>query len=306
MADHELLPTRSILSLTSRLSALAPVAGAAVTLGTLGAVHMAVAVLIGVLATFIAFAGLLSISDWQADVQSRREWARLGLTPVHLSSAVELARESDLDARYLAPSSNEALQQVFRVYRVAAQTTCSAPAPERSAGLPSAHPVPDQANDASASSKADAPERAASNAVGTRATIAKTVWWKGRSRAKVMAARVRLVANGDTWPAPIPPRVDKAADIIVLSDRQREQTRPLPVASVVSNGAESTAQPTCRGPPRSRARRSAVPPDPVVCDNFGPRLPVGRAELDMLETYLERELRELLGYTKQAGDSEKA
>jgi len=26
----------------------------------------------------------------------------------------------------------------------------------------------------------------------------------------------------------------------------------------------------------------------------------------VLETYLERELRELLGYTKQAGDSEKA
>jgi hypothetical protein len=53
-------------------------------------------------------------------------------------------------------------------------------------------------------------------------------------------------------------------------------------------------------------RRSAAPPDPIVCDNFGPRPPIGRAELDVIETYLERELRELLGYTKRAGDREKA
>jgi len=98
MAEHELPPMRGILSLTNRLSALAPVAGAAVTLGTLGAVHMAAAVLIGVLATFIAFAGLLSISDWQADVQSRQEWARLGLTPVHLSSGGVSTRERSRSA----------------------------------------------------------------------------------------------------------------------------------------------------------------------------------------------------------------
>lgn len=309
MVEHELPPMRGILSLTNRLSALAPVAGAAITFGTLGAVHITAAVLIGVLATFIAFAGLLIASDWKADVQSRQAWAQLGLTPAHLSRAVELARESDLDRRYLAPSSDEALRQALQVYRAAAQKTYSVPDIERSAGLPPAQPMPARARDAGAESKAVAPKRAPSDVVGTRLAATKTASWKGRSRDKLLAARVRLVANGGTWPdrpAPIPPRVNKTADIIVLSDRQREQAPPLPEASIVSSGAESTAQPTCRGPPRPRARRSAIPPEPVVCDNFGPRLPIGRAELDVLETYLERELRELLGRAKQADDSEKA
>ncbi len=253
--------------------------------------------------------GALVVSDWQADVQSRQEWAQLGLTPVHISRPLELARESDVDPRYLDPASDEALRRVLHAYRAAAQTTYSVPDLERSAGLPPAQAVPDPMSGAGVVPKADAPERAPSDVVGTRLAATRAVSWKGRSRAKVLAARVRLVANGGTWPdrpAPIPRRVDKAADIIVLSDRQRELTPPLPEASVVSNGAESTAQPTCRGPPRSRARRSAVPPDPVVCDNFGPRLPVGRAELDVIETYFERELRELLGYVKRFDDSEKA
>jgi hypothetical protein len=242
-------------------------------------------------------------------VRNRQEWAQLGLTPVHISRPPELACESDLDPRYSAPASDDTLRRVLQVYRLAAQTTCSAPSPDRPASRRSTQAVSDQANDAGASSKADTSERTSSKSVGTQATRAKTVWWKGRSRAKVLAARVRLVANGGTWPdrpAPVPRPVDKAADIIVLSYHQREQAPPLPEASVISNGAESTAQPTSRGPPRPRARRSTAPSDPVVCDNFGPRLPIGRAELDVLETYLERELRELLGYTKQADNSEKA
>jgi hypothetical protein len=103
MAEHELPPTRVILSSMSRLSALAPVAGAAATFGTPGAVHMAAAVLIGVLATLIAFAGLLMASDWQADAQSRHDWAQIGLTPVHLKLITETASASDIDSRYLAP-----------------------------------------------------------------------------------------------------------------------------------------------------------------------------------------------------------
>jgi hypothetical protein len=250
--------------------------------------------------------GALMVSDWQADMQSRQEWAQLGLTPVHISRPLGLACESDVDPRYLDPASDETLRRVLQVYRAAAQTTYIVPDRERSAGLPPAKAVPGPISGAGAVSTADAPERAPSDAAGARLAATKTISWKGRSRAKVLAARVRLVANGHAWPAPIPPRVDKAADIIVLSGRQRERAPPLPESSVVSNGAESTAQPTYRGPPRSRVRRSAAPPDPIVCDNFGPRPPIGRAELDVIETYLERELRELLGYTKRAGDREKA
>ena len=305
MAEHELPPMRGILSLTSRLSALAPVAGAAVTFGTLGVASMAAAVLIGVLATFIAFAGLLSISDWQADVQTRQEWARLGLTPVHLSSAAELARESDLDPRYLAPSSNEALQQVFRVYRVEAQTTCSVPALERSASV---LPAPDHVSDVKVIPKADSPKCALPKVVSTRAATGKASSWKERSRAKVMAVRVRLVVNGATWPerlAPIPRSIDKAADIIVLSGRRREQVTPLPEASVVSNDAESTEPVSLysatsnsdTSAPRRVGRR-------VVTDNLGPKIPITSEELDAIETYLEADLRKLFSSRKSGGAPE--
>ncbi|MBN9278574.1 MAG: hypothetical protein J0I57_13255, partial [Hyphomicrobium sp.] len=302
MAEHELPPTRGLLSLTSRPGALAPVAGAAVTFCTLGAVHVAAAVLIGVLATFIAFAGWLIASDWQADVQSRHDWAEIGLTPAHLSPTVEAGPASDIGPCYLVNESDKTLRLLFLAHRAAAQTVRGVPAPASSTERPPAQAVPDRVSDAGAVSKADAFKLASSKEVSTRSAATKISSWKGRSREEVIAARVRLVANGDTWPAPIPLRVDKAADIIVLSDRQREPAPGLPEASVATNGAETTAQPTCRGPPRSRVRRAAVLPDPVVGDNFGPRLPIGRAELDVLETYLERELRELLGYTKQAGD----
>ena len=306
MTELELSPTRGTLLLMTRLRALAPVAGAAVTFGALGAVHMAAALLIGVLAIFIALAGLLVASDWQADAQSRHEWAQIGLTPTHLSVAAEPTPAGSFDVRYLLNERDETLGRLFLTHLAAAQTSCRPPSPERSAGLVSAQPVPARVSDAGAVWEGDAFEFASSKASSTRTAAAKTLSWKGRHRARVMAARFRLVANGDAWRAPVPRRVDKTADIIVLSNRQREQAPPPPEASTVSNGAESTARPTCRGPPRPRARRSAVPPDPVVCDNFGPRLPIGRAELDVLETYLERELRELLGYMKQAGDSEKA
>ena len=311
MVEHELPPTRGILSLMSRLSALAPVAGAAATFGTPGAVHIAAAVLIGVLATFVAFAGLLMASDWQADAQSRHDWAEIGLTPAQLSLAVETGPASDMGFRYLATGSDEAVPRVFRANHVAAQIASNAPRSTQPAEQPSSHPEWDQGRAAAAPLQAHAPENALRPVVGAPSRVASVVArdWKRKRRTSEIAPSLRLVANSDTWPdwpAPIPPRADKTADIIVLSDRQCEQAPPLPEASIVSNGAESMAQPTCRGPPRSRARRSTVPPDPVVCDNFGPRLPIARAELDVIETYLERELRELLGRAKQADASEKA
>lgn len=240
-------------------------------------IAVAVTSAVAMLATAV---GALMVSDWQADVHSRQEWAQLGLTPVHIGRPLELARESDVDPRYLDSASDEALRRVLQVYRATAPKSYSGPDPEQSAGLPPAQTMPDPISGAGVVPKAESPERVLSNAVSTRFAATKTVSWKDRSRAKILATRVRLVANGGTWPkgpVSIPRRVDKAADVVVLSDRQREQAPSLPEQYVVSNGADSTAQPTCRGPPRSRARRSAVPPDPVVCDDFGPRIPIGRA-----------------------------
>ena len=43
-----------------------------------------------------------------------------------------------------------------------------------------------------------------------------------------------------------------------------------------------------------QADASTAPVDPVVIDNLGDRVPVGAAELEVVETYLDDVLRELL------------
>jgi hypothetical protein len=160
-------------------------------------------------------------------------------------------------------------------------------------------------------SEAHASERALRPGVGAPSRVALAVAHarKGKRRKIEIAPRLRLVANGDAWPlwtTRVGPAAQGAAEVTVLSAGFDDQAQSRPEASSDPSKAESTAQPTYRGPPRPRARRSAVPPVPVVCDNFGPRLPIGRAELDVIETYLERERRELLGHAKQAGNSERA
>ena len=259
--------------------------------------------------------GALVVSDWQADVQSHQDWVQLGLTPTHVSRPLELARESDVDPRYLAPASDEALRRVLQAYRAAAQKTYSASDLERSAGLPPAQPVPDRARDAGAVSKADAPKRAPSDVAGTRLAAAQTVVpsWKSKRRKKVIAGQVRLVANGDTWPlwtTRISPPAKAAGEVIVLSASQDEQTLPRPEVSVGAPGYESTAQPACRGPPQVIARRRDTagptaeqpldrgtvpsPDDIIVGDDLGPQIPISDAELEVIETYLGHVLDDLL------------
>jgi hypothetical protein len=314
MAEQELPPTRSIHSLMSRLSALAPVAGAAVTFGTLGVVHMAAAVLIGVLATFVVFAGLLMVSDWRTDVQSRQDWAQLGLTPAHLSLAVELAPASALDSSYRAPGKDEAFRHVFRANLVAAQIARHAPRSVRPPEFPSSQLEGDQGSVAAVPSKIHAFEHRLRTEAGTpaRVAFAATRPLKGKRRKKEIASRLRLVANGDAWPPWAPhlrPPIEGAAEVIVLSAGQDDRAQPRLEAPVGPDGADSTAQPACRGPPQVVARRrgrsapaakqprdlgadtSAV--DIVVSDNLGRKIPITREELEAIETYLEADLRAL-------------
>ncbi|MBN9279583.1 MAG: hypothetical protein J0I57_18410, partial [Hyphomicrobium sp.] len=51
------------------------------------AIAVAATSAVAMLATAV---GTLVVSDWQADVQSRHDWAQLGLSPAHVSRAVEL------------------------------------------------------------------------------------------------------------------------------------------------------------------------------------------------------------------------
>ena len=321
MAEHELPPTRGILSLMSRLSALAPVAGAAATFGTLGAVHMAAAVLIGVLATFIAFAGLLMASDWQADAQSRHDWAEIGLTPAHLSLAVETGPASDIGFRYLATGSDEAVPRVFRANHVAAQIASNATRSTQPAEQPSSHPEWDQGRIAAAQLEAHAFEHALRPMAGAPFRVART--WNGKRRKIEIAPRLRLVANGDAWPlwtTRISPTAEGAAEVIVLSASQDDPARPQPETSVGPDRCDSTAQPACRGPPQVLARRrdtaepaaeqpwsaDAPPDDIIVSDDLGSQIPICAAELEVIETYIGHLLVDLLTSSTARRPSDKS
>lgn len=274
--------------------------------GTLSAAHVLTTLACASVAMLATAVGALLVADWHADVQSRYDWAQLGLTPAHLSAAAELPSASNFDPHYLAAESDEALRYAFPSYRAVAQIAHDVSIPAPSAEPTSPQYLQDQERNVEALSDGHASERASRPVVAAFGRGARTV---ARSRidrchAKEITPRSRLVANGNAWPdwrAPTSPQADKTADVVVLSNHQHERAQPPPVASVVSNGAESTAQPACRGPPRSSVRRSGVPADPVVRDNLGQKIPIGRAELDVIESYLDQELRELLGAGPSVG-----
>lgn len=284
------------------------------------AVAVAATCVVAVLATAV---GALMVSDWQADVQSRHDWAQLGLTPAHVSLSVELSPQSDLDPRYLAPTSDEALRLVFRTYRAAAPMRCSVPARAQSAELVSVKPVPDHVSDTGAASEGDASRCASLRAVDARPAAVQAVVpsWKGKRREKVMAGRPLLVANGDAWrrwTAGISPPTERTAEVIVLSASQDDRAQPQSEVSDLPDGADSTARPACRGPPQLAARRrdTAEPAagqrrdecadSIIVSDDLGPQIPVGAAELEVIETYLGHLLDDLLASSTTAkSDSDK-
>lgn len=134
-------------------------------------------------------------------------------------------------------------------------------------------------------------------------------------------AKARLIANaGTSWDWPVPqsfaersmPRGTISADVIVLSDRygrERDQAGPEPTR----HGVEP-AQPACRGPPDKGSRRQvatesikqrnvyrekdrlriAATGETTVTDDLGDRIPVGTAELEVVETHLDDMLGDLL------------
>ncbi|MGE0769816.1 MAG: hypothetical protein AB7L90_25540 [Hyphomicrobiaceae bacterium] len=269
-----------------------------------------------VVAMLTTAVGALIVADWQADVRSRHDWAQLGLPPAHLCLAAELAPVSHIDPRYLTFRSDKALRQVFRTHHAAAQMAFGVPVPGRSTEVSCAQPMQDQGHGASALSEADAvavvrilPTLVSASARAARASPV----YKGEQRTKEIASRSRLVANGDTWPdwvALDSPRAEKDADALVLSAGRDDRAQPFRKASVASNGAETTARPACRGPPRSLTRRcdaagskpeqrwavraTAPSDDLVVRDDLGPQIAIIAAELDVMETYLGDMLDDLL------------
>lgn len=147
------------------------------------------------------------------------------------------------------------------------------------------------------------------------------------------ASKTRLVANaGPRWDWPARgtvashrvPGSGLAADVIVLAtDRSnRDDNQPLPDFTA---DATTPVQPGCRGPPTGGSQRLAstepasgrsvvskrhrpgaepptAPANLVVIDNLGDRVPVGDAELNVIETYLDDALRDLLATVASGQD----
>lgn len=273
-----------------------------------------------VVAMLTTAVGALTVSDWQADVRSRHDWAQLGLTPSHLCQAAEPAPASHIDPHYLVYTNDEALRQVFRTHHAAAQMARCVPVPGRSTEVSFAQPVQDQRRSARATSDADGVARILPTLVRAPTRAERPLpLYEGEHRTKEIASGSRLVANGDPWPTF--PQAERAAYAIVLSVSQDDRAQPLPEACVASNGAEITARPACRGPPRSITRRcdatgskpeqrwavrTTVPSDDlVVRDDLGPQIPISAAELDVIETYLGDMLDDLLASSAIKPDSGK-
>lgn len=144
---------------------------------------------------------------------------------------------------------------------------------------------------------------------------------RGQRCTKRRVSRELLVANaGVWWDGPVRSAVDArrapagacAADVIVLDDRSSRDGNP--AHREVTTEPARTAQPGCRGPPAGAIQRqvASVPPagagsfretdqkrdkasvNPAVIDNLGDGVPVGAAELEVVEMYLNDMLGEVL------------
>jgi hypothetical protein len=155
-------------------------------------------------------------------------------------------------------------------------------------------------------------------------------------RAGTAAVTARLVANG-AWSDRLAhhrcvlkrtPPDWHVADIVVLSGDRCDRDQPkLPGPSTANCTIKIDKPPSCRGPPTTDRQRTpptetvtverlaedaskvpvvspSRPANPIVCDDFGRQLPVRAAELDVIETYLDHVLREVLATPGSGRDSQ--
>lgn len=306
------------------LGAIAPLAGViAASWGALTFVHALAVAVTAALALLVTTAGALLAADWRADVQSCQAWAQINIAPAELRLPMVAVRPGDIDPRYLSVGNNEALRRVFQAHRFAPQAFILGTLKRVSAS-------------AAATCQDDLTSQVARAVPNTRLTGATIVAASHRKAACAgrVAARARLVVNASGWqgwPGPeciVSPTAAQrhTADIIVLGSRQDEQARPFPEASAGSDISSSTEPPSCRGPPqtghrscavgaaptrpspapdlRSPGRRPAA--DALVRDNLGDHIPVCAAELDVIDTYLDHVLWDLLASSTAGSEQEQS
>lgn len=300
------------------VGAIAPVTGViAVSWSAMTVVHALAMAATAAVTLLVTAAGALLAADWRADVQSREAWARMNAAAAGSSLSATRASCGEVDCRYAPAADNEVVRRIFRAHRLELRP----PALDRAEGV---------SPRAAVASQGDRTDQSRRVFQGTRPAAATVVAGsrrkaRGAGRATV---RPRLVVNAKAWlgwPASAecivsPTALQRhTADIIVLGNRQADRARPLPEPSAGGDISTSTKPPSCRGPPqrghrsyavgtgptRPSPERAAFMPgagkwpagDPTVRDDLGDQIPISAAELDAIETYLDRVLGELLATT---------
>jgi hypothetical protein len=291
---------------------------------------LAVAV-IASLVILVTTAGTLLAADWRAEVGGRQAWAAIHVPATELDLTLGTAALLLIDPRYLTATTGEVLPNVFRAHHLASSAPVVERDTEASCAtsifVATRGPIPPVA----APDAAPRIARKINTAAESEVAVALFLLASGRARPPVFragtaAVAARLVANGawsdrlahhrcvQTKAAPN----GHVADIVVLSGNLCDRDQPkLPGPSTANGTIKIDKPPSCRGPPtvdgqrtpptetvtveRSAEDSSKVPvvgpprpADPIVCDDFGRHVPVCAAELDVIETYLDHVLREVL------------
>jgi hypothetical protein len=269
--------------------------------------------------------GGLMVSDWQAEAQSRRDWAQLGLAPAELSTPAPAQTAWDIDQSNHNSADNAALRQIFRTHRAVPPVQ---PESIRAvvAGLTPASLGSEHANHIEELSRDGLRHHALRGAIvasNVRMLPAVASHRAAKLHVKRTVLPARLVANGRSWqgwvahqpstPTRVALSAESTGEIVTLGSSGDVQARqPSEVGGMIDPATEA---PSCRGPPvrhsRSSHRRLPVPAhpaikreaptgevvartDPVVRDDLGQPVPVCAAELEVIEVYMGHVLSDLL------------
>lgn len=322
------------------LNIVGPCAGLVAASAALALANALAVVLVAVLAMLITAAGSLIAADWRADVASGQAWPGIDIAAAEFGLPVQRAAPSQSDPSYVVTTLGEGLQSAFRAYRIGSRW----PGPNVSAGAPVAvsttgilmNPGPLVPLAAKAVPKLvrNIQTPAMSDGAMARPTYKDTAnasldraWAVAASRSArpqmlrdSTTSSVRLVAGGDTWSDGIVcdwrvPPDGPSADIVVLcGDRGSDDQRGFPGVSARDGAVGSGEPPSCRGPPTAKRRQAQVTKtvpdgrsaDPAVHDNLGHQVPVRAAELDVIETYLDQMLRDLLASSAREPDDKRS
>ncbi len=298
-----------------------------------------------ILAAMTGAVGILVVADVRADIASARTWQDMHTEVAVIGTLAATAPSDRVDALYVAGPQDEGLRRILLAHRfvvpIPSRTEAISNVPDRANAV-----AVDECDDTKLPitdllSAADSlGQRKASCIVATIKGVPRRVSINGsiiggggRHCATRGTSKTRLVANagsGRNWAISTvaesrrAPVGGLAADVIVLAHRNGSDG-DLARRNVASEPA-TTAQPGCRGPPAGASQRQVTsgpvpngksfrekdqqradtPADRAVIDNLGDRVPIGAAELEVVETYLDDVLGDLLATVASAQDHREA